>query len=145
MLISLLAKGDKKKAMDRLRGGWRTRKSHHAGTFWSGIFLGLAVPAFVQGLVLSKCPSLAHSHDHSWGGQGFQTDTREAIPGWDGLLYVYGIVLIPTLFACLTGLNLLVWANARINYVFIFGEPRDSYPSSNRSQRDCRVGCANAT
>lgn len=54
---------------------------------------------------------------------GFHQDTRELIPGWDGLLYVYGILLIPTLFACLISLNIIVWARSRINYVYILGKP----------------------
>lgn len=53
---------------------------------------------------------------------GFQPHTRSAIPGWDALLFIYGIFLIPVLFALLVGVNLVVWARTRINYVFIFGE-----------------------
>ena len=52
---------------------------------------------------------------------GFRNETRDAIPGWDGLMYIYGIFFVPTFFALLVGVNLLVWARARINYVFIFG------------------------
>lgn len=43
------------------------------------------------------------------------------MPGWDGLLFIYGIFFVPTFFALLVGVNLLVWSRARINYVFIFG------------------------
>ncbi|CAL1699593.1 unnamed protein product [Somion occarium] len=94
--------GDKKRAVQRLRGGIDHR-NHHFGTFRSGLFLGLAIPALVDGLYLS-----------------FQPDTREAIPAWDGLLFVYSIFLVPVVFALLVGLNLQVWAASRINYVFIF-------------------------
>ena len=59
--------------------------------------------------------------DNPFTHSGFRKDTREAIPGWDGLLYIYGIFFVPTFFALLVGINLLVWARARINYVFIFG------------------------
>ena len=52
---------------------------------------------------------------------GFQADTRAALPGWDGLLYVYGILFVPVFFTLLVGLNLQVWSATRINYVFIFG------------------------
>jgi hypothetical protein len=52
---------------------------------------------------------------------GFQKTTRDAIPGWNGLLFVYGVLLIPVLFSLLIGINLLVWSRSRINYVFIFG------------------------
>ena len=52
---------------------------------------------------------------------GFRDDTRSAIPGWDGLMYVNAVCIVPTFFALLVGVNVLVWARARINYVFIFG------------------------
>jgi hypothetical protein len=53
---------------------------------------------------------------------GYRHETRILVPGWDGLLYVYSILLIPTLFACLLSFNIAVWAKSRINYVFIFGK-----------------------
>ncbi|RDB30619.1 SPX and EXS domain-containing protein 3 [Hypsizygus marmoreus] len=96
------ARGDKKRAQARLRAGFHA-KSHHYSVFRSGIFLGLALPALVSGV-------------HS----SFQKSTRDAIPGWDGLLFIYGVLLIPVLFSVLVGVNLLVWARSRINYVFIF-------------------------
>lgn len=58
---------------------------------------------------------------------GFQPDTRQAIPGYDGLLYIYSVFLIPVLFILLVGVNILGWHHARINYVFIFGEPLVCY------------------
>lgn len=48
---------------------------------------------------------------------GFHADVRAQIPGWDALLYVYGTFLIPTFFSFLIGLNMLVWARSRINFV----------------------------
>lgn len=54
----------------------------------------------------------------------FDERTIEAMPAWEALLMVYAIFLIPTAFTALVGLNLLVWAKSRINYVFIFGEVR---------------------
>jgi hypothetical protein len=52
---------------------------------------------------------------------GFQPETRTAIPSWDILLFTYSILSIPVLLGLLVGLNLLVWSDARINYIFIFG------------------------
>ncbi|CAA7264392.1 unnamed protein product [Cyclocybe aegerita] len=96
------SRGDRKKAIRRLRVG-NTSKSHHFSTFRSGLYLGVAIPALVNGLV-----------------KVFQEDTREDLPEWSTLLYLYGILLIPIVFSVLVGINLLVWARARINYVFIF-------------------------
>ena len=100
----LIAHGDKKKAVQRLRGG-SDHRTHHFSTFRSGLLLGLAVPALVSGIYLS-----------------YQEQTREDIPAWDGLLFVYAVFLVPVIFALLVGLNLQVWSQSRINYVFIFGE-----------------------
>jgi hypothetical protein len=47
--------------------------------------------------------------------------TRQALPTWEVLLYLYGVLVLPLVFALLVGLNLVAWASARINYVFIFG------------------------
>ncbi|CCL99566.1 uncharacterized protein FIBRA_01584 [Fibroporia radiculosa] len=102
LFAARFARGDKKKAQARLRGGTQ-QKTHHFSTFRTGMLLGLAVPALVDGVYRS-----------------FQPETRTAIPSWDGLLFVYGIFSVPALFLLLVGINLLVWHKARINYVFIF-------------------------
>ncbi|TFY73631.1 hypothetical protein EWM64_g10381 [Hericium alpestre] len=94
--------GDRKRALVRLRAG-SEHKTHYFSTFRTGLALGLAVPALVDGIVRS-----------------FHADTRAAISGWDSLLFIYSILLVPSVFAFLVGLNLLVWNHARINYVFIF-------------------------
>lgn len=52
---------------------------------------------------------------------GFKEDTREDMPAWDGLLYIYAVLFVPVFFVLLVGVNLQVWAASRINYVFIFG------------------------
>src|SRR4051812_22571613 len=49
-LMLPLARGDKKRATRSLRSGG-TKKSHHFSTFRSGMYLGLAIPALVEGLV----------------------------------------------------------------------------------------------
>jgi hypothetical protein len=56
---------------------------------------------------------------------GLQPYTRIAIPSWGTLLYVYAILLAPTLLAVLVGTNMLIWNASRINYVFIFGTPSE--------------------
>ncbi|OAX34316.1 hypothetical protein K503DRAFT_456002 [Rhizopogon vinicolor AM-OR11-026] len=96
-------RGDKKKAITRLRVGTH-QKSHHFSTFRTGMWLGSCIPATVAGLILSQ-----------------QGSTRLLLPSWDILLFIYSILLIPVLLALLVGLNLVVWARERINYVFIFG------------------------
>jgi hypothetical protein len=102
MYAAAFARGDKKQANKRLRTGGSTR-THHFSAFRAGVYLGLGIPALFQGLV-----------------RVFQTDTQQAVPAWDMLLFVYGIILIPVLFSLLVGINMLVWAESRINYSFIF-------------------------
>lgn len=108
--------------MARLRAG-SSVKSHHFSVFKSGAFIGLALPALVAGLY--QCESTTRqksSETQPSPSPAFQEDTRKDIPGWDGLLYIYGIILVPVLFSALVGVNLLVWSRSRINYVFIFGK-----------------------
>lgn len=126
-LTELAARGDKKRARARLRGGAKLT-THHFSTFRTGMALGLGVPALAAGVYQSassvsmRCLCRT-SVDTCMRAAlvGFQEETRAGIPGWDGLMFVYGIFFVPTFFSLLVGANLLVWARARINYVFIFG------------------------
>ncbi|KAG9313638.1 EXS family protein/ERD1/XPR1/SYG1 family protein [Chiua virens] len=95
-------RGDRKKAMSRLRVGPFV-KTHHFSTFRSGMWLGLALPALALGTYLS-----------------FLQDTRDALPSWDILLFIYSVLFLPVLMALLIGTNITVWAHEKINYVFIF-------------------------
>ncbi len=125
--MRFIARGDKKKARARLRGGAKVT-THHFSTFRTGMTLGLAVPALVSGIYQSTspismtCMSDHHAYTPTWRVfAGFQADTRAAIAGWDGLMFIYAILFVPAFFCLLVGANLLVWERARINYVFIFG------------------------
>ncbi|KAI0266051.1 EXS family-domain-containing protein [Gloeopeniophorella convolvens] len=65
------AKGDKKRALVRLRA-MSSHKTHHFSSFRTGVGLGLALPAFVDGLVRSAppcAPFLPHAprHPHAPG------------------------------------------------------------------------------
>lgn len=60
----------------------------------------------------------------------FKPETQRAIDGWGALMLVYATLFVPTLFVSLVGLNLLVWARSRINYVFIFGQFPKKFPGS---------------
>lgn len=72
--------------------------------------MGLAAPLLVQALQAA-----------------FSDEAHVEIPYWDGLLLVYGGLFLTTLFACLFGINMYVWAKSRINYKFIFEfDPRDN-------------------
>lgn len=52
LFAARFTRGDKKRAMARLRGGVRAN-SHHLSTFRSGLLLGLAIPALAEGICLS--------------------------------------------------------------------------------------------
>jgi len=63
----------------------------------------------------------------------FQPNIRESVPGWSSLLQIYLSFFIPVMFGLLVSLNIIVWAEVRINYVFIFGRlfvERSASPSS---------------
>ncbi|KZT04538.1 uncharacterized protein LAESUDRAFT_657911, partial [Laetiporus sulphureus 93-53] len=52
LFAARFARGDKKKAQARLRGGAQL-KSHHYSTFRTGMMIGLGLPALIDGLVKS--------------------------------------------------------------------------------------------
>ncbi|KAG9123684.1 hypothetical protein FRC07_014276 [Ceratobasidium sp. 392] len=95
-------KGDEKKARARLRATSR-QTTHHFSTFRSGMLLGLSIPALAMGIYYA-----------------FQEERRQQIPEWAALLQIYAALCIPVVFSLLIGLNLIVWARARINFIFIF-------------------------
>ncbi|KAF8707831.1 EXS family, partial [Rhizoctonia solani] len=95
-------KGNEKKARVRLRATNR-QSTHHFSTFRSGMLIGLALPALAMGIYYS-----------------LQEERRELIPEWAALLQVYAALCIPVIFSLLLGLNLVAWARARINFIFIF-------------------------
>ncbi|QRW04806.1 xenotropic and polytropic retrovirus receptor 1 [Ceratobasidium sp. AG-Ba] len=95
-------KGDEKKARARLRATSR-QTTHHFSTFRSGMLLGFAAPALAMGIYYA-----------------YQEERREQIPEWAALLQVYAALSIPVLFSLLIGLNVVAWARARINFIFIF-------------------------
>ncbi|KZV61343.1 hypothetical protein PENSPDRAFT_301586 [Peniophora sp. CONT] len=97
--------GNSKAALADLRRR-SARTANHFSVFVTGALLGFAFPAVASGVY-----------------QSFQTRVRADIPGWDALLFIYGVFLVPVLLLLLFGVNLLVWARLRINYVFIFGSP----------------------
>ncbi|KAB5594688.1 Xenotropic and polytropic retrovirus receptor-like protein [Ceratobasidium theobromae] len=94
--------GDEKKARTRLRAAPR-QTTHHFSTFRSGLLVGLAAPALGM--------SLYHL---------LRPEYRESVPEWGALLQVYAALSIPVIFTLLIGLNLVAWARARINFIFIF-------------------------
>ncbi|CAE6469773.1 unnamed protein product [Rhizoctonia solani] len=95
-------RGDEKKARIRLRATAR-QSTHHFSTFRSGMLIGLALPALAMG-----------------GYYSLQEEKREQIPEWAALLQVYAALCIPVIFSLLLGLNMVAWARARINFIFIF-------------------------
>ncbi|KAJ1311454.1 hypothetical protein OPQ81_009943 [Rhizoctonia solani] len=95
-------KGDEKKARTRLRATVR-QSTHHFSTFRSGMLIGLALPALAMGIYYS-----------------LQEEQREQIPEWAALIQVYAALCIPVIFSLLLGLNMIAWARARINFIFIF-------------------------
>jgi hypothetical protein len=118
LMMSYVAKGDRKRALVRLRAG-SSHKTHHFSTFRTGIALGLAFPAAIDGIV--RCESSNNSAMLAEHPSGLQPHTRIDIPSWGSLLFIYANLLVPTLLAFLVGTNMLIWTASRINYVFIFG------------------------
>lgn len=120
----ILARGDKKKALERLRTS-TSPKTHHFSTFRSGLLIGFAISALIDGLGKGQYFWAAITRVASWLFLVFQPETQQAIPCWDILLFIYGLIFVPVLYSFLVGFNLLMWAKSRINYVFIFGKDEE--------------------
>ena len=88
--------------MERLRS--RDNPNEHGpAVFNVGFFLGLALPFFFEGIVISQDPS-----------------TSQSIPQTAFLLQVWGGIALALLFLLLFGINCWIWHNTKINYIFIF-------------------------
>jgi xenotropic and polytropic retrovirus receptor 1 len=130
LIISYVAKGDRKRALVRLRAG-SSLKTHHFSTFRTGIALGLAFPAVIDGIV--RCESSNNSAMLAEHLSGLQPHTRVDIPSWGSLLFIYANLLVPTLLALLVGTNMLIWTASRINYVFIFGTVSQKFSAMSKN------------
>lgn len=120
---------DIKKATTRLRSVG-TPQTYHTSIFRVGLYLGLAVPALIDGLYNGQLGRLFLLLRDQFDGMLFlasQPSTKIGLPSWEVLLYLYGVVFLPLMFALLVGLNLAGWASARINYVFMFGNKPHSF------------------
>ncbi|SCV74035.1 BQ2448_6467 [Microbotryum intermedium] len=99
---SIFERGDRKKALERLRNTGQSER-HHFTAWRAGVYIGIAIPLLVEGIVKSCSAS-----------------TRAQIPYWEALLQLFGAMFLPILFSVLFFLNLSVWVKARINYILIF-------------------------
>ncbi|KAF9114965.1 hypothetical protein BGX27_009293 [Mortierella sp. AM989] len=110
VFIDNFEQGHRRRGMAKLRIPDAKDKTHYWTAMRIGLYLGLAAPLLVQGLM-----------------SAFSEETSEEIPYWDGLILVYAGLFLTILFSCLFGINMYVWAKSRINYKFIFEfDPRDN-------------------
>ncbi|KAG0073947.1 hypothetical protein BGZ90_011150 [Linnemannia elongata] len=110
LFIDTFEKGHRRRGMAKLRIPDSKNQTHHFTTTRIGMYMGLAAPLMFQALQAA-----------------FSSETPAEVPYWDGLLLVYAGLFLTFLFACLFGINMYVWAKARINYKFIFEfDPRDN-------------------
>ncbi|KAG0281227.1 hypothetical protein BGZ95_005832 [Linnemannia exigua] len=110
LFIETFEKGHRRRGMAKLRIPDSKNQTHHFTATRIGMYMGLAAPLLFQALQAA-----------------FSSEMPEEIPYWDGLLLVYAGLFLTFLFACLFGINMYVWAKARINYKFIFEfDPRDN-------------------
>jgi xenotropic and polytropic retrovirus receptor 1 len=93
---------NRKNAVERLRSRDKANE-HISAVFNAGIFLGLALPFLLEGIVIARKPS-----------------TSQTIPQTGFLLQVWGGIGLSILFLLLFGINCWVWHDTKINYTFIF-------------------------
>ncbi|KAF9107576.1 hypothetical protein BGX29_005935 [Mortierella sp. GBA35] len=110
LFIETFEKGHRRRGMAKLRIPDSKNQTHHFTSTRIGMYMGLAAPLMFQALQAA-----------------FSSETSAEIPYWDSLLLIYAGLFLTFLFACLFGINMYVWAKARINYKFIFEfDPRDN-------------------
>ncbi|KAF9926115.1 Xenotropic and polytropic retrovirus receptor 1 [Linnemannia zychae] len=110
LFIEKFEKGHRRRGMAKLRIPDDRNRPHSMTTARVGLYIGVALPLFILALQ-----------------SAFSEETESEIPYWSSLLLVYAGLFLPVLFACLFGINMYVWAKARINYKFIFEfDPRDN-------------------
>ena len=125
-VLNIPARGDKEKALKRLRP-MTAIKSYHFSIFRSGLLIGVAIPALIDGLLKGQyfdwydVKGLA-----PWWFIVQQPKTQQAIPCWDILLFLYGLIFVPVLYSFLLGFNFMAWTRFRINYDFILGKEEKS-------------------
>ncbi|ANB11382.1 Syg1p [Sugiyamaella lignohabitans] len=96
-----------KRAVEKLRAT-DFPNLHYSAMFTTGLFLGLSVPLFIDGIVAgirhsSKNPDIAY------------------------LFQIWGGFFLANLFVCLFMLNLYTWTTYKINYPFIFEFDQHNY------------------
>lgn len=78
-------------------------KNYNSTTLRIGIFLGMAIPLFIQSFQLA-----------------FDPKTSRQLPNLQTNIQIYACFLLPIIFCLGFSINLLVWHRSRINYKFIF-------------------------
>ncbi|KAF9907622.1 hypothetical protein EC991_010741 [Linnemannia zychae] len=110
LFIEKFENGHRRRGMAKLRIPDGRNQPHHRTTSRVGLYVGISLPLFILGLQ-----------------SAFSEDTENKLPFWSSLLLVYAGLFLTILFTCLFGINMYVWAKARINYKFIFEfDPRDN-------------------
>ncbi|KAF9124219.1 hypothetical protein BGW39_008375 [Mortierella sp. 14UC] len=110
LYIQKFEKGHRRRGMAKLRIPDDRNQPHHRAASRVGLYVGISLPLLILGLQ-----------------SAFSEDTESKLPFWNSLLLVYAGLFLTILFACLFGINMHVWAKARINYKFIFEfDPRDN-------------------
>ncbi|KAG5360051.1 Protein SYG1-like protein [Yarrowia sp. C11] len=100
-------RGNRKHAISKLRSAG-VNKSYYFATFRGGIFFGLAIPFFIEGLYRGCMNLVEHK----------SPDTAYLLQIWAGFFLIL-------LFLLLFPLCCLVWNKFKINYTFIFEFSQD--------------------
>ncbi|OLL23764.1 Protein SYG1 [Neolecta irregularis DAH-3] len=101
MYAEWFTKGNRKSAIERLRS--REKNSEYSPTvFRTGVYIGLSIVLLIDGLIRVFLPEKYPFPEAPW------------------LLQIWAAFGLPLLFLLLFGVNCCVWAENKINYVFIF-------------------------
>ncbi|KAJ2896946.1 Signal transduction protein, partial [Coemansia aciculifera] len=110
MYVNRYAGGSRAKGMSKLRVSTNNTSDGHQGSiFRSGLMLGISLPLIVRAIYEANLLS-----------------NEQRVPYHRQLLQIYGSIFLVLIFLLLFSLNIMAWAQAHINYRFIFEvDPRD--------------------
>ncbi|CAG8446322.1 7582_t:CDS:10 [Acaulospora morrowiae] len=111
--------GSRRRSMKKLRIPSKKHINHYSSAWRTGIYLGMAIPLFVQSIyyVFHKNSDVFRQNVSA----GFDYTDRYH------LMQLYAGMGLPIIFSLMIGINMFVWTRARINYKFIFEfDPRDN-------------------
>jgi xenotropic and polytropic retrovirus receptor 1 len=108
-----------------------TNRDYHSPVLRTGLYLGLALPAFIRCCEIGKYNNVGNFQNQIVANlacsPALDPSTPTRLPNIHTNIQIYACLLLPIVFCMGFAINLMVWSRSRINYKFIFEfDPRDN-------------------